>query len=1042
MGLITRWLEWMEGAPSSAATEAEPSVVFSADIPTPVDDYIVAQQVETYLCKPVTREQALSVEAVLRGRNLICSVATLPLVERDKQGKIVQSNLLDQVDPNVPNVVFWASLVEDLIFDAIGWCRVVEWEPSGYPKKMTKFDRGTVSLTPPRDVAKGLRTLPSGEKLPAGTVWVEGKPEQPRDALGRPVIIRFDSPNPPVLKAAARAIRRLLLLEASSARYADNPRAQDYFSPVEGADSADDDEIKKILADWKTARKKGSTGYVPAALEYHTVDALTPVELQIIEQQKQAMLSIANALGLDPEDLGISTTSRTYQNGVDRRQDRVNDVFAMYMRAIVDRLKMQDMTRRGHTVEYWLDDYLKADPKTRWETHVMASEIHAKDVADIRAEERLSPKPELEAAAKAAQKAANAPKTTPPQDEVARRREQRATASTTLHVGAQFSAEDGDEQITFALTDEQAAEFSTDMAKRTITGLMVPYGVVNTGTYAKWRFHKGSIRFGADLSRVKLNMEHARSESFAYLKKAWNTPAGLMGTFQVDRSDEGTKALQKAEDKVKDGFSIEVSFPNGADGWEMTEAGNDFVRDVKLNGSTLTGCALTSAPSFDDARLTKVVASRNTNGKEGLMPDDNKPEAGGTLTMTPEVQAAFTTAVTEGVKAALELQGEQFSTSIQALIDAQQKPGEVNPDGSRKAEFEVKEAPIYRFDGLRGEFDFSSDLISAHKEKDSEALKRAQTFLGEYFSNREFNARVTQLAGMLQQQNAAFAVTTSNVASLNPSINRPDMYVDQLQYPTPIWDAIRKGTIADNTPFVLPKFNASSGLVADHVQGTEPTPGALTTTSQTITPTAVSGKVEVTREAWDQGGNPQLSVILWRQMVRAWDEALEQGAAGLLEGLSPAAVTLTAGGVDDVLVDEVTGAVVDLHFIRGGFRFQDFFLEKGLYKRLSQAKDGDGRKLLPILGPQNADGSAGPLMASLNVAGLAGRPSWALPYTGGAANDSYIFNREDVHGWASAPQRLDFEYRVAFVDVALWGYKAFACTRVDGVRKFIYDETA
>jgi hypothetical protein len=334
---------------------------------------------------------------------------------------------------------------------------------------------------------------------------------------------------------------------------------------------------------------------------------------------------------------------------------------------------------------------------------------------------------------------------------------------------------------------------------------------------------------------------------------------------------------------------------------------------------------------------------------------------------------------------------------------------------------------MYRFDGTRGKFDFSTDLVAADKTKDQEALKRTQDFLKESFEARE---------------RAKFAVTTSNVATLNPNINRPDMYVDQLTYPTPIWDAIRKGTLSDNTPFVLPKFNTSSGLVADHVQGTEPTPGALTTTSQTITPSAVSGKVEVTREAWDQGGNPQLSTILWRQMVRAWDEALEQAAAALLESLTVTAITLATAAVDEALVSAVEGAMADLHFIRGGFRFQDFFLEKGLYKRLADATDTTGRKLLPVIGPQNADGSAGPLLASLNIAGLPGRPSWALPYVADAANDSYIFNREDVHGWASAPRRLDFEYRIAFVDIGIWGYKALACTRTDGVRKFIYDETA
>jgi hypothetical protein len=43
-----------------------------------------------------------------------------------------------------------------------------------------------------------------------------------------------------------------------------------------------------------------------------------------------------------------------------------------------------------------------------------------------------------------------------------------------------------------------------------------------------------------------------------------------------------------------------------------------------------------------------------------------------------------------------------------------------------------------------------------------------------------------------------------------------------------------------------------------------------------------------------------------------------------------------------------------------------------------------------------------------------------------------------VSGWASAPQRLDFQYRVPYVDLAIWGYKAAAITRIEGVREVIY----
>src|SRR5688500_12104517 len=131
MGLITRWVDWVTGAPGVTAAAPEPSVVFSSDIPTPVDDAIVASQRDLNLSAPVTRDQALSVEAVLRGRTLICSIAALPIEERDKNGKLVASKLLEQTDPNVPNVVFWASLIEDMIFEGIGWTKVVEWDSQG-----------------------------------------------------------------------------------------------------------------------------------------------------------------------------------------------------------------------------------------------------------------------------------------------------------------------------------------------------------------------------------------------------------------------------------------------------------------------------------------------------------------------------------------------------------------------------------------------------------------------------------------------------------------------------------------------------------------------------------------------------------------------------------------------------------------------------------------------------------------------------------------------------------------------------------------------
>ncbi|MFJ8966053.1 phage portal protein [Lentzea sp. NPDC102401] len=1016
------WLRTLLGLPGpavferAAETPASPSVTFSLDI-TPVDD-LVQLASATLSNSPVSRKAALSVPAVLRGRNILCAISTLPLVTRDRDNQVVVSPLVDQIDPNVANIVVLAQTVEDLVFDAISWWKVTARNAVGWPTAAMHCDVHTVSMEPPGEKWREARTLPSGQQLPGGSVWVNGVETPARD------MIRFDSPNPPLREAAARTIRRAVLLEQVQAMYARDPRPQDYFTPAEGADQADDDEIREILDAWQQARRERSTGYVPNSLTYNSVDSPSPAEMQLVELEKQVTIGLANAMGIDPEDLGVSTTSRTYQNGVDRRQDRINDTLASYMGAVTSRLSMNDITPRGRKVFFELDEYLRADPLTRWQTYKIGTEIEAISVPEIRSKERYPAVPVEPSAANRARPSKS--------QEVAGMPGARTEATAPVAVKfsnplirpEQATEDDTSAVVSFSLSAADA-QFTVDRETRTVSGLLVPWNKVARSGWSKWSFKPNSLKW-ADASRVKLNREHDRRTAVAYASDLKNTAPGLWGSFKVARGAAGDEVLSLAEDKVLDGFSIEVDFDG--DGSEWTRDPDDDLVKVVTSGQ-LRGCAITSAPAFDDARVTSVAASRNERNTD--MPgstgtEQETPAAAPVL--GPEAVAAFTAAVE-----AFTANAGGISDAITALVEAQQKQGRgeggegpefVDPRQG-KAQFEVNEKPLYRFDGRRGEHDFSSDMISGLKG-DEEAKDRVQNWLKDHFARAR----------------AEFAVTTGNISSLNPAINRPDLYVDQLTYRTPIWDAIRKGTLDDATPFVLPKFNTSSGLVAAHTQNTEPTPGALTTTAQTITPSAVSGKIEITREAWDQGGNPQLSSIVWRQMLRAWDEALEIASATLLAGLTVTTLTLTAGLADKALAKAVKASLAGLHFVRGGFRFQDFELEQGLYTALTNAQDDTGRSLFPIIGAQNADGLTGNLFGSLNVGGLAGRPAWALPYTAGAANKSFLFNREDVHGWATTPRRLDFEYQVKTVEIGIWGYQALACTRTDGVRAYSYDETA
>lgn len=295
-------------------------------------------------------------------------------------------------------------------------------------------------------------------------------------------------------------------------------------------------------------------------------------------------------------------------------------------------------------------------------------------------------------------------------------------------------------------------------------------------------------------------------------------------------------------------------------------------------------------------------------------------------------------------------------------------------------------------------------------------------------------------------------VQTDDINELNPAIQRQDMFVDQRDYKTPIWDLIGRGNPPNGVqPFLFPKYSSSSGLVGDHTEGTEPASGTYVTTSQTVTPTALSGKASITREVWDMGGNPSVSGLVFNQMRRGYREGLESAAATFLNTLTAATdIALTTAAVDTALTNELEAALAGLQFVRG-YDFRAMVFEQVLYKALAAAEDADERKVYPILNPTNANGTTASRFRMLDIAGYAGIPSWALASTPGAANNSWLFDPTVIYGWATAPQRLEFpgtdqsdgSYApVAFIDLAVWGYKAFANTDIAGVRQITYDNAA
>ena len=546
--------------------------------------------------------------------------------------------------------------------------------------------------------------------------------------------------------------------------------------------------------------------------------------------------------------------------------------------------------------------------------------------------------------------------------------------------------------------------FSVDREARVIRGRAMPYGVVGVKAGMKFQFARGTIRW-ADPKRVKMYVQHDASQAVGYMLELSESDDGLDYAAKIARGPEGDRALSMAEDGVWDGASIGPH-----------EGVKFALRDGVYHAVDypLREISLTPQPVFDTARVTAVSMSHLQEGNTMKCTKCGAPTHVGAC--DPTTLAAFEASNSGAEAPSFDLTaiGEAVSGAIRDGFANVTFPQREVVDPAT-ASFEVREPSPYRFDGLPGAHSFSDDLRAYASGHDAEARQRIDTFMQEAWESQ-------------------FAVTTTNTAALNPTKDRPDLWVPNLTFTRPLWDLVTTGALDDDVPFTIPKFNSATGLVGAHTEGVEPTPGAFTATKQTITPGHMSGKVEIVREVWERPGNNKADAIIWGEMMNGYFEAIEAQIAAALNAI-PGEINL-ASAVDAALVTALTNVLVDLQFVRGGNRYTALALDGMLGKALVNAKATDGRNLLPVLGPTNANGQVEPGFDGVQLGNLRGRFAWALGATN--ASKSHLFVPSSVYAWASAPKRFTFEYRVAAVDLAVWGTSAVAITRDSDVKPIDY----
>ena len=318
-----------------------------------------------------SREEAMSVPAIARARNMICnSIATIPMVTRDKAtGQIIeQPVVINEPDKRVPGAASWCWAAEDLLFTGFSYFSVQSvFADTGRIREMWRVA--------PNRVGVFLNSI--GTQIEYYTVDGLRVPD-----FGPGSLIVFYGNDEGLLNRAGRTIRAGAELERAAAMYAREPVPSMVLKSNGTALPAD--RIAKLLDAWGAARRNRGTAFLNADITMETV-GFTPEQIGLNAAREIIATELARAVGIPAYFIDAPTgSSMTYQNAQTARQTLLDFSLLPLMNSISGRLSMPDFTPQTQRVEFDLKAYLRGSEKERAEIYKILFEIGAITTEEIR----------------------------------------------------------------------------------------------------------------------------------------------------------------------------------------------------------------------------------------------------------------------------------------------------------------------------------------------------------------------------------------------------------------------------------------------------------------------------------------------------------------------------------------------------------------------------------------------------------------------------------------------------------------------------------
>jgi HK97 family phage portal protein len=301
-----------------------------------------------------TREEAMSVPTVARGRNIICSsIASIGLEVIDRSTGMEIEDATPRVirtpDPRVPGSATYVWTCEDLLFYGYAYWQITELFADTFRVR-------SVQRVSPARVTIQTNSLATEIEY----YMVDGTPV-PNSGIGSLVV--FNGNDEGLLNRAGKTIRTGAELERAAAMYAREPVPSMVLKSNGTALPAD--RITKLLDSWGTARRNRSTAFLNADVTMEAV-GFDPEKLQLNQARSYVSTELARALGIPAYYVDAETgSSMTYSNATNQRQSLLDFSLIPLMTSISERLSMPDFVPQSQKVMYDLSDYLRGSDLER-----------------------------------------------------------------------------------------------------------------------------------------------------------------------------------------------------------------------------------------------------------------------------------------------------------------------------------------------------------------------------------------------------------------------------------------------------------------------------------------------------------------------------------------------------------------------------------------------------------------------------------------------------------------------------------------------------